>query len=202
MSTTLTCALAEWSPGIGDNTVVGWLTVLVYIAAAGAATKAALVRIGRDPLDRRERLFWWLSGALLLVLAVNKQLDLQTFVTAVGRCHAQLAGWYEGRREIQRLFILAVALTGVIGFATLAFSLRGILGRIWPALGGLGFVCLFVVIRAASFHKMDALIGSTVSGFRLNWLLELPGPILVLAVAMRRARQVPERSSTVITNHK
>lgn len=200
MSITLTCALAHWSPGIGDNTPVGWLTVLVYLAAAWAAARAALVRVPNDPQGRRERLFWWAAAALLLFLSINKQLDLQTFVTAVARCHAQLSGWYEGRREVQRLFILAVAAGGVIALAALALALRGILGRIWLALAGLAFVCLFVVIRAASFHHMDALIGSTISGFRLNWLLELPGPILVLIVALRRVRASAAASDSAVTN--
>lgn len=200
MSITLTCAFAHWSPGIGDNTPVGWLTVAVYLTAAWAASRAARMRLVNDAQGRRERLFWWAATTLLLFLAVNKQLDLQTFVTAVARCHAQLSGWYEGRREVQRLFILAVAAGGVIGLAALALALRGILGRIWLALAGLGFVCTFVLIRAASFHHMDALIGTAISGFHLNWLLELPGPILVLVVALRRVRASATGTDSAVSN--
>jgi hypothetical protein len=78
----------------------------------------------------------------------------------------------------------------MVALGVLAVLLRGILGRVWPALLGLGFVCVFVVIRAASFHHMDGLIGSSALGLRLNWVLELPGPILVAAVALRRRRGV------------
>ena len=56
------------------------------------------------------------------------------------------------------------------------------------ALLGLGFVCVFVVVRAASFHHVDSLLGTWVFGVKMNWVLELPGPILVALVARRRRR--------------
>jgi hypothetical protein len=33
---------------------------------------------------------------------------------------------------------------------------------------------------------VDSLLGTWVFGVKMNWLLELPGPILVAIVAMRR----------------
>ncbi|WP_333815034.1 isopropylmalate isomerase [Tabrizicola sp.] len=189
MGRTLTCAFSQWSPGLGDNTFMGWLTVFVY-ALAGVATVAAARAMAADPLSRRERLFWGGAAAVMLFLAVNKQLDLQTLLTMIGRCHAQLAGWYDDRRAVQKLFILAVAGGGVLSLGVLALVLRGILGRVWAALLGLGFVCVFVVIRAASFHHVDLLISGTALGVRINWLLELPGPLLVILVALRRRRAV------------
>jgi hypothetical protein len=190
MRATLTCAFTQWSPGLGDNTAAGWLTVVAYLAAALSCAWAARALYGAAGPNRRERLFWWIAAGTLLFLAVNKQLDLQSLVTAIGRCHAQLAGWYGIRRSVQWAFIVAVAVGGVVVLGLMAFLLRGILGRVWPALLGLGFVCVFVVIRAASFHHMDELIGSSALGLRLNWVLELPGPILVAAVALYRRRAV------------
>ena len=193
--TTLTCAFTRWSPGLGDNHPMGWLTVLVYLVAAIMSARAALALsrrggAGEQGATRRERSFWWIACAILAVLAVNKQLDLQSLLTMVGRCHASLAGWYENRRDVQRAFIWVVAGGGAVLLILLTVLLRGILGRVWLALLGLGFVCGFVVIRAASFHHMDVLIGSTAMGLRVNWLLELPGPLLVIAVAWRRRQSV------------
>lgn len=187
LETTLTCAFTRWSPGLGDNHPVGWLTVLVYLAVAIASARAAL-RCGRDGAERAERRFWWIAAAVLLLLSVNKQLDLQSLLTMVARCHAALAGWYDDRREIQRAFIWLVAGGAIAALALLSLLLRGILDRVWLALTGLAFVCGFVVIRAASFHHMDGLIGSVALGLKVNWLLELPGPLLVLAVALRRGK--------------
>ena len=189
MSTTLKCAFAQWSPGLGDNTLIGWITVLVYLLAALAAGHVARRLVGPDPLHRRERRFWIIVTGLMLALALNKQLDLQSLLTMIGRCHAQLAGWYDIRRRVQEGFILAVALGGVVTLGVLALLLRGILGRVWPALAGLSFVCVFVVVRAASFHHVDITLGSSVGGIKLNWLLELPGPTLVALVALHRQRR-------------
>lgn len=191
MSTTLTCAFAQWSPGLGDNTLMGWITVLVYLLAALAAGRVARRLTGPDPLLRRERRFWIIVTGLMLVLALNKQLDLQSLLTMIGRCHAQLAGWYDIRRQVQEGFIIAVALGGLVTLGVLALLLRGILGRVWLALAGLGFVCVFVVVRAASFHHVDVTLGSSISGIKLNWLLELPGPTLVALVALHRQRRRP-----------
>lgn len=188
MSTTLTCAFTQWHWGLGDNNVMGWVTVLVYLAAAVGSARVALALRGIDSVERRERRFWWIAAALMLGLALNKQLDLQTLLTLVARCNAHLAGWYDIRRTIQREFILAVALGGAGLLALLAYLLRGILGRVGLALLGLGFVCLFVVVRAASFHHVDTLLGTWVFGVKMNWLLELPGPVLVALVAARRRR--------------
>lgn len=188
MSTTLTCAFAQWSPGLGDNYLMGWVTVVVYLAASVASGLVAR-HLGRpDPLTRRERRFWVIAAAVMLFLAINKQLDLQSLLTMLARCHAQLTGWYDVRRMVQEAFIFLVAASGAIALGLLALLLRGILGRVWLALVGLGFVCVFVVIRAASFHQVDALLGSSAGGIKLNWLLELPGPILVTLVALRRRK--------------
>ena len=187
LQTTLTCALTRWSPGLGDNHPMGWVTVGVYLLAALASARAAR-GMGRVGTEGRERRFWWIAFAVLLFLGVNKQLDLQSLMTMLARCHASLAGWYDDRRELQRAFIYAVAAGGLMMIGLLALLLRGILGRVWPALLGLGFVCGFVLIRAASFHQMDGLLGTVALGLRVNWLLELPGPLLVLAVALSRHR--------------
>lgn len=188
IGTTLTCAFTQWSPGLGDNHPMGWLTVLVYLAAATLAALAARAQVGPEALARRERRFWIIAALLLLMLGLNKQLDLQSLLTMVARCHASLAGWYGERRGIQRAFIWLVVGGGIACLGLLALHLRPILGRIWLALAGLTFVCGFVLIRAASFHHMDGLIGSVALGVKVNWLLELPGPLLVLAIAWQRRR--------------
>ena len=190
MITTLRCAFSQWSPGLGDNTAMGWVTVLVYLLAAILSTQAARAMQGPEAKVRRERTFWRITAAVLFFLAVNKQLDLQTLFTMIGRCNARLMGWYDMRHTIQREFILAVGIAGVLTVGLLALLLRGLLGQVWPALLGIGFVCAFVLIRAASFHDVDGLIGSWAMGIKVNWLLELPGPILVALVAARRRRVV------------
>jgi len=184
MGVTLTCAFAEWSPRLGDNHPMGWFTVLVYLVSALASARVALTTAS----DRRERVFWWGAALLLGFLAVNKQLDLQSLMTAIGRCHARLNGWYDVRGRVQLAFIVGATVVCLIGLITIAVVFRRHFVRLWPAFLGLAFVSAFVLARASSFHHVDTLIGTRLLGLRMNWLLELPGPILVLGVAVQRLR--------------
>ena len=98
------CVGERWSLKIGDPTVVGWLTVALY-AVCAVLGFMTLMRVK----DTRERIFWGLVALAMLFLGVNKQLDLQSMLTAAGRCLSQLQGWYEERRVFQRDFIIGLA---------------------------------------------------------------------------------------------
>ena len=97
LSTIAACVDDRWSPQIGDPTVAGWGTVVAY-AVCAVLGFMALTRAQ----DKRERIFWGLVTLAMLSLGVNKQLDLQSMLTAAGRCLSQLQGWYEERRVFQR----------------------------------------------------------------------------------------------------
>ena len=49
---------------------------------------------------------------------------------------------------------------------------------------GLFFLLTFVVIRAASFHHFDAMLGYEILGARMNWVLELTGIYLIVVAAL------------------
>ena len=169
----LACALRRWQPGIGDPTTAGWLAVWGYGLATFAAFAAARRPCGRH--RRTERRFWLGSGVLLLFLAVNKQFDLQSLLTAIGRCAAQAQDWYEARRAVQAAVVLALAAASVGGGALVAWRLRHTLTRTGPALLGLVLIIAFVLIRATGFHHVDALIGWRVGHLRGNAILEFGG---------------------------
>lgn len=194
------CALDRWSPGIGDPNGIGWLTVLVY-AISGLAALIVAVR-GPFPMAsrRRERLFWLILAVALFGLAANKQLDLQSFATAVGRCVAKLQGWYQERRAFQLEVILALV-AGMILATFLTWRLmRGTLRRNGFALLGMMLVLTFVAVRAIGFHHVDVLINMRVQDMKMNWLLELPGPLMILmnalVLAMRRKPRRRARRDT------
>lgn len=182
------CAFSPWSPGIGDPHPMGWVTVAVYLAAAVASARAAL-RVGSASEDAgRERIFWWVSAAVLAALAVNKQLDLQSLLTAVARCVAVEQGWYDMRRDVQLRFVEAVAAAGVLSLVVATIFFRKTFRRTGLAVIGLALVVSFVVVRAASFHHVDLLIDREIGGLRLNWLFEMSGPLLILLAALRPGR--------------
>ena len=179
LSEILRCADERWSPTIGDPTVYGWATVAVFAAAALACTLLAA-----SPKGRPERPFWIALALLMAALAINKQLDLQSAVTAVGRCVAQLQGWYGSRRAVQALFALIVGAVSLAGLVALAAAMRRHLARTWPAVLGTGFVAGFVLVRAVSFTHVDAFLKMPLGTLRVNHLLENGGPILVILNAL------------------
>lgn len=153
--------------------MMGWFTVFAYVFAA---LLSALVLI-LGPSNRRS--IWYFITLALVLLAVNKQLDLQSAMTAIGRCMAKVQGWYEDRRIVQVVFIYALSAFSLLLTLTLAWNLRDEFKRNWLAFFGFAFLVTFVVVRAAGFHHFDRFIGFELYGVRMNWLMELTGIIMI-----------------------
>ncbi len=175
------CTFARWQPKIGDPNVMGWTTVGVYLAAC---LFAVLVTRKTDRSRRAMRLFWIMLIWLMLFLAINKQLDLQSFLTASARCVAKLQGWYEERRAFQFKVVLAMGAAAVIIGGFFLWYLRRDLKRNWLALIGMTFVFGFVLVRAVGWHNFDAVINTRIANIRLNWVMELSGLVLIIANAL------------------
>ena len=186
----LTCVSARWSPTIGDPNTMGWVTVAAYVAACILTLRVALKSAGR------EGLFWLGLSVILLALAVNKQLDLQTALTAAGRCVAQAQGWYAERRSVQIDFIRGVMAAAALTAVLLIWIMRRIIDDTWLALIGLIFLLAFVAVRAAGFHHFDRFLGHQIGSLRMNWIMELGGIAMISANALyllgRRSRRVPQ----------
>ncbi|MEM8549059.1 MAG: isopropylmalate isomerase [Pseudomonadota bacterium] len=178
----------RWSPQIGDPTFMGWVTVAAYFVTALACFIAAGVR-------HRDKRFWYFLFIVLFFLGVNKQFDFQSALTAVGRCVAQMHGWYQDRRQVQFVFI--IGLLAVFGVVLLVAFHKMVhkLERVGIALLGFGLLLTFVAVRAVGFHHFDEFIGTSVRGARMNWVLELGGITLIFlnAVAAARGRYRRER---------
>ena len=172
----------RWRPGIGDPTIMGWLTVAFYAIAAIAAFLAAR-RAGQN------RWMWWAVTALMSALCLNKQLDLQSLATDIGRVFAWHQGWYQERREFQKWFVLGILAASFLGTGLLVFLFRGFWKNHFLLASGLVFLLTFIVVRAVSFHHVDVLLRHEVAGVRMNWFLELTGIGLVLLAAIRDWRK-------------
>lgn len=184
----------QWSPGLGDPTVMGWVTVAVYLLAAALCGLAALGATEAQNRFPRRRWFWWVFCASLFLLGINKQLDLQTWLTLFLRHWAQDLGWYGARRGLQAVFIGLVAISGLAALAGLKALVEQQATRAirWGLLGG-AFLGCFVLVRASSFHHVDQMLGMDLAGVRLNWMFELGSlGIIVFAAWLdrhdRRAR--------------
>jgi hypothetical protein len=196
MEAIFACTFERWQPGIGDAGWRGWSTVALYLAVAALAVLVARRAPFPGRSRGRERLFWGVVAGLMLALAVNKQLDLQSALTAAGRCMAKAQGWYGARRVVQALFLTGLATGGVLVLIGLLRVLRGTWARsALPALG-LVFVLTFVLMRAVGFHHLDRILGMRggipALGVTGNMLFEWTGPLLVGGTALwllgRRSR--------------
>jgi hypothetical protein len=181
------CVDGQWSPQIGDPTVAGWGTVIAYLVCV----VLGFLTLSRAH-NRHEQIFWTLITCLMLLLGVNKQLDIQSMLTAVGRCLSQLQGWYDARHVFQRSFIIGLLAVAGLLLCSILWLMRRHLRRNGLALIGLTFVASFVAVRAVSFHHFDALINSRMLDIRFNVIFELSGLLLIAinATALLAARQV------------
>jgi len=170
----------QWRLGIGDPTPIGWFTVFAYLLADLSCVfnwkgelRARRLGVPANPS------FWLVLSILLLLLGINKQLDLQTLLQNVGRQLSKDQGWYMQRRQYQVLFIGSLCAAGILAITALAWSVRNQLKRSILALIGVVFLYVFVMVRATSIHHLDAFLASGPLGIRWNWILELGGIAIV-----------------------
>lgn len=179
--------IGTWNPGIGDPSVAGWIIVVLYGWAAamiGWLLQGSGALRGQDMA--RERWFWHMLLAALVLLGINKQLDLQTALTELGRAVALAQGWYAERHQVQQVFIAGGVIAGLLVLAVAWYLVSGTRTSTRTAmLGGALLVC-FVLLRAASFHHVDKWLGQGLAGPRFARLLESGALLLIGASAWRR----------------
>lgn len=172
----------EWTAAIAAADLADWVTVGAYLIAALACTHAS--RFAWLTRKERDKWFWNLTTVLLIFLGINELLDLQALLTMVGREHAKANGWYGQHRQVQYVFVLSLALIGVVtGIVTLLLT-RKARASVRVALIGLGFIGLFVIMRAASFHHLDELLGRKAPLFNWGSVQELLGVAIVGMAAL------------------
>lgn len=184
----------DWKPEIGDPTFIGWLTVFAYLIACvlcGLCARETL-RIPKKFSLQATHWYWWALTLVLLTLAINKQLDLQTWFTITAKKMALSEGWYRERRIFQALFI-GWLIFGILGILAL---IKYRLGHIWREfqliLGGLLFLGTFIIVRATSFHHVDQFLRFELAGFKMNWILELTGIALIAIGAINYLKDVKQ----------
>jgi hypothetical protein len=158
--------------------------VAAYLLAAALCACAATTG-ERSPAGKRTHVASWvLLAGLMASLGLAREVDLGPWVTAVGRHRAVIEGWYDDRRELQFWSVWAVVGATALTALVLLFALRR---RSWPAApASLAASCIvgFVLIRAISFHDLDALLyRRNYRGVLVNTGFEL-GLLLAFAVCV------------------
>ena len=173
--------IGSWRPTIGDPSFMGWFTVVSYFACAIVSLSAA---IKCKKSDRGAFLFWNAISTLMFLLGVNKQLDLQSLLTEIGRQIARYQGWMDQRRIIQFWFIVILVIAVVLSFLIFVIVMRDLFRRFKFAFIGLFVLMSFIMIRAISFHHVDEILRSRIFDVKINWALELTGIYAIFIAGM------------------
>jgi hypothetical protein len=148
----------------------------------------------RPVVTKREFWAWSVFSVLLWLLAVNKQLDFQTALTEIGRMLARKQGWYWHRAHVQKAFIGALCGFGLLCVIASWIALCGLGSAVKVAALGICCIGVFVLVRASSFHRVDAFLGHRLVHLRMNWLLEMGGILITLCAALLRVRAAAGRN--------
>jgi hypothetical protein len=174
--------MGQWHPTIGDPTFMGWFTVAAYFTGALLAYVIAFKIHG---YDQRAFLFWCASGVLLTLLGINKQLDLQSLLTEMGRQVAKAQDWYGQRRAFQFRFVEVFATIALAIFLVFTITMRTLFHRFALTFIGIFFLVSFIIIRAASFNHVDRFLGMSILDVKMNWILELGGIFIIVITAAK-----------------
>ena len=175
----------HWNP-FGDMTPIGWTITISYFVAAVLTSVAYRRELKLEALrihGVRAQFWKWLTVAMVL-LGLNKQLDLQKLVTKFGRAIVLGLHVYSMRRPMQVLFIGLIALGGLALVVFVVRKMRGLRSHYVVALIGIVFLCVFIVSRAASFHNVDVLLSMRFHDVYVNTFLELGGIVAVAVAAV------------------
>jgi hypothetical protein len=139
--------------GIGDLTFWGWTTTAAFVFAA----LLCLVYASFPVSHKGHRVFWITLGLALLVLGINRQIDLQWLLHEIGKEMVERQGWSSKRRIVEIVlvagFMMAIALLLMFVWR----AARRAWQRRWLAFCGIVLLVAFVVLRAMRIHEVYAL---------------------------------------------
>lgn len=182
---------SRWQAGVSDPTLFGWLTVLVYFAAVARC----ITKSKESKFFGGNYRFWLYLAALLLLLGINKQLDLHSWFAEIMRDRAQAYGWYKYRHSV------LVSLVSLLGFGIISsiISFRLYLANSWRnykvTWAGIIVLLMLVLIQTSSSIYADALIkqrgfgfstfgfsafGFSTFGFSISAIIEISALILII----------------------
>ncbi len=151
----------------------------------------------RERVQRREErrdlwpLFWLLSAALLLVLAVGR-IGLGDLLSDLGRRTAREEGWYQTRRGLQAAVVGSVAAIWGIAVIVAIWRVPERRRRYLPAAVVLSGLVCFAAIRLVSLHHIDTLLyRRDIGGVRIVAVVEIIGVALFLVTVFLSQRRTP-----------
>lgn len=171
----------HWRLGIGDPTFMGWLITAAYLITSVFCGVCAWRTDRISPINRsgHHRLFWWSLAVIMLIMGINKQLDLQCLFIAVIKKMALAQGWYSQRQTLQVWFIACIAIFGLVLLTWLGWKLKRLWRQYGLALFGILLLITFVIIRAVPLSHVTKFPDWQPAIGLINSILEISGIVLV-----------------------
>ena len=160
------------------------------IAAAAYLVTALVVAGASRTAKARERHFWLVTAAILVLLGGAKQFQIHGSLTGAFRQLAQAGGWYESHREIQTAFAGLAIMSSLAAGVVCARWLRHCVAAVKAVAALLGALLVFLMLRLASIHAVDTWTITEIGGVRRGWWVELAATTLIAACAAAYAAQV------------
>lgn len=148
-----------------ESSLNGWGIFYVYLVAAwlclrNARGSVALATAGvrRVAQARSRRRFWGGLAALLLLLGISRQFDLQLLAASAMRSLLLVDDVYGERRGLQIGLIVAIGSFGLIGLLVALFTFRRAEGSVLAALVAATVLIACTIVRTISLHALDHLL--------------------------------------------
>jgi hypothetical protein len=168
-----------------DQSIVGYSITAGYLLSSLLLFCSLFYKPDRyDSMGSKHSTPLWLASATLaLLLGINKQLDLQTYLTQWGRDLFRNWGIYTGRRTSQLYasvlmisLIVAAAVYAIVFVRRVGWGLR-------VTILGLAICLAYVVLRLISIHHVDHWFRVDIGGWKMSWVVELTGVGITLVGA-------------------
>lgn len=132
---------------MGDNSFLAWLICITYLYLA-----IVLLKFDKSRLSSRESNFLILNAGLLLLLGLNKQLDLQTILIDQFKYYAHQFGVYGYKIILKRTFVIIVLATAMLATMLVVKHAKALGKKYIPLIVGWCLIILFIALRVFYFE--------------------------------------------------
>lgn len=170
----------RWKFGIGDPTFEGWAISLLYLLTAILSFRKYK---SHHRQNRPDYQLWGIISFLLFFLSLNKQLDLQTIVSDVGRWIAINLEMMEQRHIFKRVFILSIFILGLIISVLLRKNIYNFIRSEKVTFLGMLTLLTFIFLRATSFHIFSDSFNGILLNLHFFQIMEISA-IAIIAISL------------------
>jgi hypothetical protein len=167
------------------------LTVIIYLVASLLCLFCAVSaqQIFQASNTRLHAFIWLGLAGVMLFLGINKQLDLQSWFTAVIKAIAWEQGWYSSGQRAQVYFLAGFGLVGLTTLVGISWLVRHQWRHYVLLILGFLFILRFIFVRIGTFYGITLPeLSNYTGGVRVNGLLEMVGATVIGASALINLR--------------